>query len=293
MADVSNSSFARTTALLRRAPVARRIALLLAAVTIYAVTVTVIGTVRHDLAMHFEPDLHTFAGFILGLLLVFRTNTAYERWWEARKLWGQLVNESRNLTVKVTRLMRLPAAEAGDFCRSLVGFAQSLGRHLQSPRQGGKLASDSTGLELQQPAEFVGRLYDKVKLWSDENLLSGFDLLVLDTHLRALTDIQGGCDRICKAPIALSYRAFVRQCVLLYLITLPWCLIHSYGLWTVPATIIISYFMIGIEVIAETVEQPFGQSVDHIPLDEICSGIEESIRSILASQAQGVPADAT
>lgn len=267
---------------MHRAPVTRRLVLTVAVVAIYAAGVSMSGAFLRNVKVHFEPDIHSFVGFVLGLLLVFRTNTAYERWWEGRKLWGQLVNDSRNLSVKVSRFGNVPQDEILAMGRLLIDFAYSLRHTLQDyPRNRAAIVGSTASWTRGTPVEIVGRLYDRVKHWADAGHLDGFEVAALDVHMRAFLDIVGGCERIRRTRLSISYRAFVRQCIFLYLLLLPWCLVDSYGVWTILATIIVSYFMVGIEIIAETVEQPFGSSDDHIPLDEICDRLADSIREIV------------
>ncbi|MGE3711480.1 MAG: bestrophin family protein [Hyphomicrobiaceae bacterium] len=264
---------------LHRAPVTKQLALVVAIIALYAAAVSMVGLAM-DVAIHVDPDVHSFVGFVLGLLLVFRTNTAYERWWEARKLWGQLVSDSRNVCVKVTRLMNVPRSDGVAIGQLLLEFAYSLRNSLDdSPRD--VVAGCLTIPVNRCPADVVARLYETVNGIARAGHVDGFEIAALDVHLRSLLDIVGGCERIRRTRLSISYRAFVRQCIFLYLVALPWCLVESYGIWTVPATIVVSYFMIGIETIAETVEQPFGTSADHIPLDEICDRLAASIRDIL------------
>lgn len=267
---------------MHRAPVMGRLVLVVAVVAIYAVAVSLSGAFVSVVKFHFEPDIHSFVGFVLGLLLVFRTNTAYERWWEARKLWGQLVNDSRNLCVKVSRLVALPQDDVLATGRSVIELAHSLRHTLQeAPHDPTAVAGATAAWTTATPVAIVSRLYDRMKRWADAGHVNGFEVAALDVHARSFLEIVGGCERIRRTRLSISYRAFVRQCIFLYLVLLPWCLVESYGVWTVPATILVSYFMVGIEIIAETVEQPFGASDDHIPLDEICERLSDSIREVL------------
>lgn len=267
---------------MHRAPVTRRLVILVAIVALYTAAISTIGALGSKVAFHFEPDIHSFIGFVLGLLLVFRTNTAYDRWWEGRKLWGQLVNDSRNLLVKISRSVNVPQGDAPAIGRLIVEFAHSLRDSLQDePRTPISGAESSASLTSGSPVEVVCRLYDQVNRWAAEGRLDGFEMAALDIHLRSFLEVVGGCERIRRTRLSISYRAFVRQCIFLYLLLLPWCLVESYGFWAIPATILVSYFMVGIELIAETVEQPFGSSDDHIPLNEICTRLGESIREIV------------
>lgn len=94
-------------------------------------------------------------------------------------------------------------------------------------------------------------------------------------------NICGACERIQKTPIAHSHLWFIRQSIALYVLTLPWGLIEQFHFWTIPATMLLSYLLIGIELIAEAIEEPFGDSVDDLRLEEICRTIELSVCEIL------------
>src|SRR5260221_2938451 len=96
-------------------------------------------------------------------------------------------------------------------------------------------------------------------------------------------NICGACARIQKSPISLSYRWFIRQTIAIYLLTLPWGLMRSFGWWTVPAVAMLGYFMIGVEVIAEQIEDPFGESEDDLMLEDLCETISKSVGDIMTS----------
>jgi putative membrane protein len=94
-------------------------------------------------------------------------------------------------------------------------------------------------------------------------------------------NICGGCERIKKTPIAGSYRTFIRQSIALYLITLPWGIVDLMHWWIIVVVPAVAYFMIGVEVIAEDIEEPFGRDDDDLPLDAICEVIDRSVREIV------------
>jgi putative membrane protein len=232
-------------------------------------------------------EFHGFLGLILGSLLVFRTNTSYDRWWEGRKLWGQLVNDIRNLAIKVQTCVRADAAEKLRLGRWLCDFAWALKEHLR----GNVCLQELQGFAechnkpAHVPAFISARIYDQVERWRQSEQLGGFELLFLDTHAASLMNICGACERIQKSPISVSYRWFIRQLIAIYLLTLPWGLIESFDAWTIPATAMLAYFMIGVEMIAEEIEDPFGVSEDDLRLDDLCQTIERSVEDILTDGA--------
>jgi ion channel-forming bestrophin family protein len=205
-------------------------------------------------------DLHAALSLVLGWLLVFRTNAAYARWWEARSLWGVLVNASRNLAIKLKTLSRPDAAETHYLALQLSAFPRALMQHLRKApfeHQGVLVAASP-----HPPLAIVEQVYAWVSQRKAEGRIDGDELRVIDSDLAKLLDVCGGCEKISRTPIVRSYRTFARQCIFLFLFTLPWGLVEDFQWWTIPLTIVISYFMIGMEIVAEHVEEPFGYDED-------------------------------
>ncbi|MFO0871726.1 MAG: bestrophin family ion channel [Pirellulales bacterium] len=266
-----------------RAPVFRRTALAVVGLGLYAAAVTLLDRLLLPNVVTVGAQFHGMLGLVLGLLLVFRTNTSYDRWWEARKLWGQLVNDSRNLAIKVAACVRADAADKHRLGRCLADFAWGLKGHLQ----GGQPLQDLAGFRqaterpAHVPVHVATKIYEHVERWRRTGQLDGFEFWVVDQHTAALMHICGACERIQRTPIAFSHLWFVRQAIALYVVTLPWGLVEQFGAWTIPFTMLLSYLLIGVELIAEAIEDPFGHSDDDLRLDEICQGIERSVGDIL------------
>ena len=227
-------------------------------------------------------QIHGAMSLTLGLLLVFRTNSAYARWWEARTLWGSLVNASRNLSIKLTSFGQLSIGDAQHLQQKICDFPPALMRHLRmapaanaNPRaDGGSSNSDHL------PASIVQQIYIWIAERKRIGRLDGDELRVIDAELAKFMDVCGACERIARTPIVRSYRVFSRQCILLFLLTLPWGIIADFGWWTIPLTTISAYFMIGMEVVAEHVEEPFGTDEDDLDLEGICNTIECSVKEL-------------
>jgi putative membrane protein len=231
-----------------------------------------------------DSRFHSLEGLILGLLLVFRTNTAYDRWWEGRRLWGQLVNDIRNLALKVRDCVDAHAEDKREFGALLVRFAFALKHHL-------RWKAVTNEEPAHAPLQIAGQVFERLNAWEREGRLT--QILIFDTHARALMDVCGGCERIKKTPIPRSYLVFIRLCILFYMLTLPWGLVEDYHIWAVPATALLGYFMIGIELLAEDVEQPFGRGADKLALGDICRGIERSVQETLGEPAKASSAQPT
>jgi len=268
-------------------PVFRLIAETVAGLAVYAALVVLID---RWLAIPVPPQVvqfHGFLGLILGTLLVFRTNTSYDRWWEGRKLWGQLVNDSRNLAIKVQTCVRVSAADKQRLARLLIDFAVALKQHLRRDRVPDEnvpaVISNGDQTPRHWPAEIAAQIYGRFAAWREAEELDAIELLFLDQHAAALMNICGACERIQKSPISLSYRWFIRQSIAIYLLALPWGLMQAFGWWTVPTVALIGYFMAGIEAIAEQIEDPFGVTPDDLVLDDLCQTIEKSVTEILGA----------
>lgn len=232
--------------------------------------------------------LHTVLGFVISLLLAFRTNTAYERWWEGRKLWGALVNTSRNLAVKLSGILPEDDLTNRKFFRAIVPqFAVALKAHLQL---------ESTRLELDDALhpEFNGIEYEKhlpnqvqLVIFKKINELYLEGIITPDQYrnfnpdIQAFADICGACERIKNTPIPLSYSTFIRKFIFFYVMTMPWGYVFPLGYWAVPVVAFIFYVLASLEIIAEEIEDPFGTDQNDLPLQKIASNIEKHVGEII------------
>jgi len=223
----------------------------------------------------------------MALIIAFRVNRAYERWWEARTLWGTLVNASRNLAVKIRELHH-PEVEDRQRARNLiVAFANGFKDHLRGDSDLRTLPGFETDEAVLHhiPSYIVRQLYRLFDQWKGAGKLSDQQLWILDAEARILLDVCGGCERIKTTLMSISWRFFTWQCIAVYLLVLPWGLVDVFGVWTIPLTIVIAYFVIAGEGIAHYVEEPFGMHEDHLDLERICREIDRSVSEILSTDA--------
>ena len=264
-----------------RSKTLRRVALYSVGVAIYAVLPAALED-KHGDVNDMPGNVHAVFGLVLGWLLVFRTNSSYARWWEARKLWGALVNVSRNLAIKVADLCRADEAELNKFRIEIVAFAWSLKDHLRNESSlqavpGFEACHDTPS---HVPSYLITRMYEEFGTWKAEGSIDGDELRILDAEARQFLDICGGCERIRNTRVVRSYRTFARQCVFLFLVTFPWGMAHTFGWLTVPLTGIVAYFMMGLETVAEHVEEPFGYDEDDLDLDGLCETIGRTVQEV-------------
>ena len=234
------------------------------------------------------PMMHSLLGFAISMLLVFRTNTAYDRWWEGRKLWGQLVNVSRNLAVKISTLVPKDDVATRSFFTRLIGmFAIELRSHL---------LLEKTRLELDiqphpeipnfdqskhVPAQIAQLMQQRVQRLYAEKKISGDQLITLDKELVQFLEICGACERIKNTPIPYSYSSFIKKFIVVYVFTLPFGVAFSLGYLGVPVVMFIFYVLASLELIAEEIEDPFGKDTNDLPMERLSVVIGQNAEELL------------
>ncbi len=234
------------------------------------------------------PVMHSLLGFAISMLLVFRTNSAYDRWWEGRKLWGQLVNVSRNLAIKIDTYLPVQDQPARQFFATLIGiFPHELRAHLQM---------EKTRMELDQrphpeipgfdrskhgPAQIAENMQRRVQELYREQMISGDQMITLNTEMVQFMDICGACERIKNTPIPYSYSSFIKKFIVIYVLTLPFGFVFSLGLIAIPVVMFIFYVMASLELIAEEIEDPFGTDANDLPMDRLATMIQGNVKELL------------
>lgn len=228
--------------------------------------------------------MHGMLGFVISLLLVFRTNTAYERWWEGRKLFGSLTNNSRNLAMKLSAI--LPSEEVNlrnEFQQIIIEYVFALKRHLRGHQRNSDLFITQIIVAegSHKPNHIARLLYKKVHKLYQNQLLTGEQLLFINNELNSFTDICGACERIKNTPIPFSYSVFIKKFIFFYVMTLPFGYVFSLGYLSIPIVVFVFYVLASLELIAEEIENPFGIDSNDLPLNQICKNIQKNIQDIL------------
>jgi putative membrane protein len=235
------------------------------------------------------PVMHSILGFAISMLLVFRTNTAYDRWWEGRKLWGQLVNTSRNLALKIdAHIGHDDESTRSIFARSIALFAHELRLHLLMEKT--RLALDGKphpeipdfDRSKHVPAQVVRVMQQRIARLQSDGAISGEQLFVIDKELVQFMEICGACERIKNTPIPYSYSSFIKKFIVVYVLTLPFGFVFSLGYIAIPVTMFIFYVMASLELIAEEIEDPFGSDANDLPMERLASMIKGNVDEILA-----------
>ncbi len=236
------------------------------------------------------PVMHTLLGFAISMLLVFRTNTAYDRWWEGRKLWGALVNNSRNLAMKLETI--LPEGDEKNrtfFRKSIPAFASALHHHLHKEQTRLELFEDEENRHIFQridwekhvPNQVALLMYRQVQQLYREGVLTAEQLLFLNAELQSFTDICGACERIKNTPIPFSYSVFIKKFIFFYVMTLPFGFVFQLGFYAIPVTAFVFYVLASLELIAEEIEDPFGGDANDVPTETLARNIHRHVGELL------------
>ena len=227
--------------------------------------------------------MHGMLGFVISLLLVFRTNTAYDRWWEGRKLWGALVNNSRNLAIKLS-VMLSDEKDRNYFQKMIPAYASVLHRHLSNSDTGKQLFED-LDLEIDhhnhKPNHVAKIMIQKVNDLYVSKKITGDQLIVINAELQSFTDICGACERIKNTPIPYSYSAFIKKFIFFYVMTLPFGYAFSLGYYVAPVVVFIFYVLASLELIAEEIEDPFGDDDNDLPTGKIAENIKKHVEELI------------
>lgn len=233
---------------------------------------------------------HSVLGVALSMLIVFRTNSSNNRYWEARTLWGSLVNTARNLV----RLGAVAAPPAEDLARLVTAYVLLLKEQLRDNRDlsevrnllPGRVLERITGVNnaAQMLATFMT---EWVVSRQAEGRLEPLLAQRMETLIGSLVDSQGGCERIHRTPLPFVYSALIKQILFVYLVTLPFVLVPTIGFMAPMIMAVVSLGMLGIEEAGVEVEDPFGLEANHLPLDGICAMIGRDVNDLTTSE----PAD--
>ncbi|MBX9680667.1 MAG: hypothetical protein K2X38_18080 [Gemmataceae bacterium] len=244
---------------------------------------------RNEWRFEIPPTAHTLVGVALGLLLVFRTNASYDRFWEGRRQWGSMINASRNLARGAAALVQ-DAPELSDRIRAwTTAFAHASMHRLRNggglgeaaehvPAHEAKIATDSGNA----PLACGARLSLAIGEARRRGALTDWEQMLMDTQVAALIDAGGACDRIHKTPLPFAYVIHLRTALILYCGTLPFALVRDFGVvGEVVVTTLVSFVLLGIEEIGVEIEDPFGNDANDLPLEGFCRTIERDMRLAL------------
>jgi ion channel-forming bestrophin family protein len=223
--------------------------------------------------------IYSLIGFVMSLLLLFRTNGAYDRWWEGRKLWGAIVNDCRSGFLKIT--IRISSEEdKKEFERLFNLYIYNAKNNLRANKNSLVFQKYENPSKDNSPVLVMKLIYIKLRALEKQGELSQGDLIQIDVNLNGLIASLGGCQRIKNTPIPFSYSIFIKKFIFLYVITLPIVFFH-FDYWAVLITAFVFYAFVSMEVLAEEIEDPFGTDANDLPLDQICQTIKQDLNNII------------
>lgn len=247
--------------------------------------------------MAIAETAHSLVGPALGLLLVFRTNSSYDRFWEGRKQWGSIINETRNLARQAEAWFAADRELAGRIIRWTIAFAFGTMYRLRGSHDLGAavhgLPDDEVAAAIQSgnvPLSVSRRLTALITDAHRQGLIDAMQLRSLDQNVQLLVDYCGACERIRSTPAPYGYVVHLRRALIIYCLTLPLALVHRFGWETVIVTLVISYILFGIEEIGVEIENPFDLTINDIPLEILCNTVDRDLKGILqATTAEATP----
>jgi len=228
---------------------------------------------------------------VLGLLLVFRTNNSYDRYWEGRKAWGQIVISLRNLAR--TMQVSIPVHNEQEWQQKkrafqlLIAFPIAVKLHLRQNPDNQELADFLTPAECATLDQVPNRpIY--ITLWLQDYLQKQMDCQRVDSNRAWELDdsvnqlIQGlaTCERIVHTPLPMAYVIYLKQLILVYCIALPLGLKPELGWSMVFIVGMVAFILMGVEELAREIENPFGLDVNDLPLDDLCTTIRRNVTMI-------------
>lgn len=247
---------------------------------------------HHKIRLTITP--FTLMGLPLAIFLGFRNNSAYDRYWEGRKLWGELVLRSRNFARQCLSLVddepNTPAAEhlRTRMIRRTIAFAHALRHNL---RRTGAEADVAPHLHPVEWAALRGRvnLHQALMLEMGEDLarcrraglVDSVRAATLDATISAMVATAASCERIKNTPVPFSYTLLLHRTAYLYCFLLPFGLVDTIGYLTPLVVAIVAYTFYGLDALGDEIEEPFGDSPNDLPLDAICRAIEIDMRDAL------------
>jgi putative membrane protein len=233
------------------------------------------------------------AGACLGLLLVLRTNAGYERWWEARKAWGGIVNQSRNIAISALAYGPADPKWREQMVRWTASFAHvarcSLRGEPLPPEVAELVGSEATreiAASVHMPSFIALKLAALLNQARAQFDMDGFAFVQLDRQRALLIDHVGTCERIMKSPLPRVYAITIRRFILLLLLTLPFALLHRIpGDWLIPfITMMVAYPLLSLDQIGVELQNPFAVlNLSHLPLEGIAATVQSDLHGLLGS----------
>lgn len=234
-------------------------------------------------------SITTVTGTIVALLLAFRTSQSYDRWWEARKVWGEIVNDSRTLIRQIKQFLPKDSSEliVGEFAQRQIIWCFALSESLRKVAFNNKVQSylDSQNLKANNiPAELLNKHAEQLAEVSITYKLDPHKQVQIDTTLCRLNDAMGKCERIKNTVFPRSYSLLIHFLIYVLASILPFGLDNVFPVIEILLAIIIPLVLIAVEETAIIMQDPFENQPSDIPMTALCNTIENNIHEIISEQ---------
>lgn len=253
---------------------------------------SVLVVIFHGELLHWKVTLTTvpfsLVGVALAIFLGFRNSASYDRYWEARKLWGKLLTDSRNVVLQHVSFSRV---DPRPFVLGVAAFVHAVRHQLRR--------SDPTAdMQRLLPPEVLPRLQDRrtpptqILVWLSERLrlqresgeLHPMLAVEMERALMGLNDAFGGCERIAYTPLPFTYSVILHRTVYLYCMMLPFGLLDAIGIMTPLMVAFVAYTFFAIEALSDEIEEPFGTLPNDLALDAMAVNIEGALLEMLGDR---------
>lgn len=245
-----------------------------------------------DVSLRINSTAHIIVGTFLSLLLVFRTNASYDRWWEGRRQWGNINNECRNFARTASVFLKDDPALLTRILHWTMALPWAIMNNLHDTKGLGAakdlLPQDEVDevMRSNHVPLAVSRMMSQLLLEANrKGLISDYVQMAIDQNVQLLVDAFGACERIHKTPLPVAYVLHLRRALVLYIYTLPFALLSAFRWETIPAMFLIGGILFGIEEIGVEIEDPFGKDPNDLPLGLYCHGIQKVVQDILDQRA--------
>lgn len=264
---------------------------------IFALSCAVVAA--HGQLFHWKVTLNSspfsLMGVALAIFLGFRINASYDRYWEARKQWGSVLVECRNLARQALTLVG-PGAEARPFVLGLVGFATTMRNQLRNQpavTETGPLLPESLRTQLatarSAPTLVLLWLSGWLRDARDDNRLEAPLAQKMEESIDGLSHALGSCERIANTPLPFTYSVILHRSAYLYCMLLPFGLVDGIGIMTPLVVTFISYTFFALEALSDEIENPFGLDSNDLALDAMVAAIDASLREMLGETPPPAP----
>lgn len=237
-------------------------------------------------------QFHLIFSFVISILIAFRVNSSYARWWEGRGYWGSLVNNSRNLAMKFNNFIGLKNNPL--FTNCLENFPDLFKYSLRKHRLEAEQIVRDLGLKFNPndhlPSVVIHNMYSCINKYRKSGAITLEQYLAMDVHLAGFVDLVGGCEKIVNTRIPAPFKIFVKQALYFYMFIFPFGWAETFGILIIPIIIVFVYILLGMEILAEDIEDPFEENYcghsNNLQLEAIALNIKNNVKSIASFEEE-------